>query len=454
MSAHDSLGIMNQLKPLRRRLNPSQALLAAGLLLSLLVIMFRPAGADAVLPKTADVFPTHDDSETPATVSFGDLPKVTADYNVLLKGEKKPATVTLTGIPLVEFLKAGGVKTDNVGFVRIRFGTSDDSLLTLQPLDQQSPERPPIVLSSGKKPGVGPFATPQIIPSQPSLDQAIRERDFIPFKASGPRLKFLPAQAGAKIMSIRIDSKKLSSGEYKLTARVHAGSSGGAKQYQWFGFDAKGQPVKLTSGPTITTTNATTGSAEHVMNVVVTETGTGSMGQAGYKYNSKKKEKGSTKNPYPPAKGGGAGGTGGGTGTGTGTGTPGGTTTITPPGVLGTPQTTPPPQTSITPAPSPVTPAPATPTTVDTTAITNVAQNFTGAGGLRTVSGVLLSAPSTPPAAASAGGNPLSALPAPVASELNTLFKPVEGADEVWAYLLAVLFAFSISGAVREWVKP
>jgi len=76
-----------------------------------------------------------------------------------------------------------------------------------------------------------------------------------------------------------------------------------------------------------------------------------------------------------------------------------------------------------------------------------------GTGTLTTVSGVLLSSPTASPAA-SAGGTPISALPAPVANELNSIFKPVNSADDAWAYLLAVMFAFLFSGAVREWVNP
>jgi hypothetical protein len=41
-----------------------------------------------------------------------------------------------------------------------------------------------------------------------------------------------------------------------------------------------------------------------------------------------------------------------------------------------------------------------------------------------------------------------------VATELNNIFKPVQSAEDVWVYLLALLFAFSFSGAVREWVNP
>jgi hypothetical protein len=114
-------------------------------------------------------------------------------------------------------------------------------------------------------------------------------------------------------------------------------------------------------------------------------------------------------------------------------------------------------QTQTAPTPTAATTAPTPATTasaVDSTAITNAAQNVSGTGGLHTVSGVLLSAPTAAPAASGGGGTPISALPAPVADQLNSIFQPVNDVNDAWAYLLALLFAFTFSGAVREWVKP
>ena len=90
---------------------------------------------------------------------------------------------------------------------------------------------------------------------------------------------------------------------------------------------------------------------------------------------------------------------------------------------------------------------------MDTAAITNAAQNVSGTGGLKTVSGVLLSAPTIAPVAAG-DGTTIAALPDPVVDQLNSIFQPVDDVDDAWAYLLALLFAFTFSGAVREWVKP
>lgn len=431
-----------------RLTNPSQAVLVVGLLLTLLVIMFRPAGADAVLPKTADVFLDWQAKGEAKAVTVSSLATQTSEYQVILKGKKNPTAASLTGVPLVTFLEAAGVDTTGLNFVRIRFGSDDDRMLTLQPLDLTSTDRPPIVLSEGRKPGVGPFATPQIVPGQPDLNKPIREVDFIRFDAKA-KLTFIPGKAGAEILSVKVDAKKTKSGQYKLTASA---KSSGKLSYEWFGFDSKGNAIKLGTGKTFTTTDATTGSQEHVINVVVSEENTGSMGQGSYTYNSKKQTSGTTKNPFPKTK---PAPSPGGSGSGTPGGFPGsgsGGFQAPPATVIPRGSTTPPP--AFTPQPPSTTPPPVAEQAVeDTTAITNIAQNFSGVGGLRMVSGVLLSAPTIAPVSASGGGI-LNALPAPVASELNTIFKPIEGAEDVWAYLLALLFAFSISGAVREWVNP
>ncbi|MGK2878576.1 MAG: hypothetical protein ACSLFF_08385 [Solirubrobacterales bacterium] len=438
-----------------KKLNPSHVVLIAGLVLSLFVVMFRPSGAEAVLPTSVDVFETADADEGAATVKVGDLPEIdNVDYNVVLHGKKKATTVGLSGVPLIEFLKAGGVKTDNVQFVKVRYGTTDDSVISLIPLHQSDTERPPIILSAGKKPGLGPFKTPSVVPGQPDLSKPIHEDSFVPFSTKGARLKLVPAAPGAKIMSVRIIAKKRKNGEYKLSAKVSGGGSG-AKAYQWYGFDARGNPIKLETGPSIDTEDATSGTSKHLINVVVSERGTGSTGAGSVEYTSRKKAKGATKNPYPdpePTPATTNNSSPGITQQGTnGIAGAGGSVTTIPPSTAG--QSIPQQTTPSDPTTIPTAPTTTAATDFDGTVITNTAQNVSGTGGLKTVTGVLLSAPTVSPAAAG-GGSPINALPPAVADQLNSIFQPVDEADDAWAYLLALLFAFSFSGAVREWVKP
>lgn len=439
-----------------RQINYSHALLIVGLVLSLFVVMFRPAGAIANLPKSVLVFDTPDGKAgTLPLKDVGDRSNIT--YNVLLHGQKdkkKSEDVNLTGKSLIDILVKGGAKTENVQFVRVRYGkTADDGIMRLVPLGDPNAERPPLLLESGKKPnGLGQFKTPSIVPGQPNLDDPISEDSFVP--TEGASLSFIPGEPGARLMRVTINSKKKKSGEYSLTARVNGAPSNNILEYEWFTYDAKGNPVKeQTSGNSIETKNATSGSAQHVVTVVVKDRNSGSYGQSGIEYTSRKKSKGTTKNPYEPTPktGGNTGaGAGGGTGAGTGTNTLGG-------GNLNSiPQQTVGPDQALTPTPPVSQPTDSTSSsssTIDTTAITNAAQNVSGNGGLKTVSGVLLSAPTVAPAAA-AGGTQISALPAPVADQLNSIFQPVDDVDDAWAYLLALLFAFTFSGAVREWVKP
>ena len=441
-----------------RQLNYSHVLLISGLVLSLLVVMFRPSGAEADLPAKVDVFDSAGGEQDggSAPIDLKGLPEINnVDYNVILRGEKTGTKVGLSGVPLIEFLKAGGVKTENVQFVKIRYGTTNDGLISLVPLNQADTERPPIILGSGKAPGRGPFDTPAVVPGQPDLSKALSESSFVPFSTKGPRLKIIPGAPGAKIMSVKITSKKRKNGEYTLSAKVSGGGSG-AKEYQWYTYDSDKNPVVGQTGPSMETKNATTGSSLNDVSVVVTERGTGSTGGATYEYATRKKTKGATKNPYPDPTPTTGSNTGTGTGTGSGTGFGGGAvntlpnTTTTPAPPSSTQSTVPEPSAPTTTAPTEATST----STVDTTAITNVAQNVSGTGGLRTVTGVLLSSPTTAPIGESGGGPAITALPPAVANQINSIFQPVDDVSDAWVYLLALLFAFTFSGAVREWVKP
>jgi hypothetical protein len=442
-----------------RQLNYSHALLVVGLVLSLLIVMFRPAGALADLPTSVYVYDSAGGEQDggAVTIKLADVPGKfdNVDYSVILKNEKKAETVGLSGVPLINVLKKGDVNVEGVNFVKVRYGTDDDGLISLLPLHQSDTERPPMILSSGKKPdGLGPFASPAIVPGQPDITKPLREDQFV--DADGVRLKFIPGAKNAKIMKVTIKTDKTSKGEYTFRATV-SGGSGGNMEYQWYTYDAKGRPVKGSTINSMKTTDATTGSADHPVTVVVTERGTGSIGRSGVEYTSKKKSKGTLKNPdpEPTTSTGGNTGTGGGTGVGTGgavdNGALGALPNVTPDATATDPGLT---------APTPSTTTPPTDSTtvpsasgVDSTAITNVAQNVSGAGGLKTVSGVLLTAPTVAPAAAS-GGTAISALPEPVIDQINSIFQPVDDVSDAWAYLLALLFAFTFSGAVREWVKP
>jgi hypothetical protein len=431
------------------RINPSHALIVLGMVVALFAVMFRPGGATADSPVRADVFSTHKADGTPAQVDIGSLTKITQTWSVIPSGKKYGQQVDskLTGVPLADILREGGADISGVNFARVRLNVDNNSRLALVPLGSPSDERPPIVLFSGKV-GSRSLGTPSLVPGQPD-NRPIYQNNIVGFSKSKPYIEVIPAQQNAQLLSVKVTKEKKKTGQYNVTAKVTKRDGGKVNgvAYEWFQTDANGKQTRLGTGSTVTTT--ATGTKNVVVNVVATQTSTGSMGIGSTSYIPKSDGNGNTK---PPASGGGNGnntnqGTGGGTNTGTGTGTSPGITT-TP-----SPSYTPPSNPSTTTPPSTYTPpVDQTPVTVDSTAITNVAQNFSGTGGLTAVSGVLLSSPTAAPAGG--GGAPISALPAPVADQLNSIFKPVEGADDVWPYLIALLFAFSISGAVREWVKP
>jgi hypothetical protein len=447
---------MNRTRSLRT-FNPSHAVLIAGLVLSLLAVMFRPAGAGASLPQSVDVFKEYD-AKTPGTAKLKDQKTVDQPYKVIYKNGKKPQSVTLTGIPLPQLFTEGAL--DGVQFVTIQFGPKSNSRTSIQPLFPGEGQRQPMILEKGKKPGYGSFQSPSIIPGLADPSKSINETSFAPFLATGDRISITPGKPGAKLMDVRIVSKfSKKTGEYTLTATIQGGGEKGAtREYQWSQVGADGKLIPKGVGPSIVTDDATKGTSQRYITVKVVETASGSTGAENFTYTAQKKEKGAEKNPYPDPTPTTGSGTGSGSGTGQngvagGTLSGGGAVTTPLPGA----STTPTPAPSTTPAPAPAT-QPTAPTTaaapsIDTTSITNAAQNVSGSGKLQTVSGVLLSSPTAAPAAAGGGAN-ITQLPDTVATELNTIFKPVDGAEDVWAYLLAVLFAFLFSGAVREWVNP
>lgn len=432
--------------PVRRRTYASSKFLIVGLFLCLFVVMFRPGGAEAVLPANALVYGVYD-ADSGAEVKYSDVPKITADYDVVLNGKKSPTKVSLTGVPLAEMLKAGGANLDNVTFATVRLGTKDNRSVALMPLDADSP-RPAMVLDKGTKPGIGAFPTPSLVPGQPTTSP-ISEKQMVAFDRKEDTLTIIPSKPGANLMSVRITSKKTRAGQYKLSAKVTAGDSGGSLKYQWFAGAAL-EPVSNTSS--FTTTDATSGTSRRNVNVLVTETGTESMGSRSFGYTSRKaNDDGKTSDPSPKTDSGSGstGGTGTGNGGGTGNGvfpTPFSTPKSTPPPASSTPQFTPPPTTT------PPSTIPPVESDQDTSAITNEAQNFESTSGLQTVSGVLLSSPTIAPAGG--GGVPINELPATVATELNTIFQPVDDPGDIWPYLLAILFATTLAGAIRESISP
>jgi hypothetical protein len=431
-----------------KNINFSHALLITGLFVTLFAVMFRPAGAEATGPSTVDVYKSFDE-DVPSSVAKNEVDSFEGEYNVILKGQTKSKPVTLKGVTLVDYLKSVGAKTEGVQFAIISFSDNRNSIASLYPLNQDQPLRPPMILSEGQRPGLGSFPTPSIVPGQPLTSSPIKESEFVPFAPSKSGISIRPALPGAKMMGVHVQRKHLKSGEYKLTAEVKSNGTKNPDKVQWYSADAQGKTIAKGVGTSIETTDAKTGSGVNTYFALVTESNTGSIGigQTEYISHKTKKHKGKLNNPDPdptPPTG----SAGGGAPQGNFNGTQGGVQAAgVPQG--GTTQGTVPPPTAATTQPTASTSSP----NIDTTSITNAAQNVNGTGGLTTVSGVLLSAPTASPAGSS-GGSSISALPAPVATELNNIFKPVQSAEDVWVYLLALLFAFSFSGAVREWVNP
>jgi hypothetical protein len=403
------------------------------------------------------------DSTSPSTVDYAALAKVTKTYEIVPTGKKQSVSTSLTGIPITEFLKSVNVDPATVPFVKIRIGGTNDAriaLISLAP-GEYDQEQPAMILDKGRIPGApAPLPTPALVLSQ--LKPSIAQADIVGFDRKKEQLSFVPAKPGAKIISVRIEKHKIKggskAGQYKLTAKILANKPSAALQYHWFAADKDGKLQDVNQTSSYTTDDALSSTTQRSVNVVVTGAD-GSTGASNVGYTAKKPTNGTKKNPFPPTPSTGSGtGTGTGTGTGVGTGNGSGTgSTISPaPGAAPIP-----PAATVTPKQQPTQPTteptPSTSTSTpaeDTSAITNAAQNVANSGPLTAVSGVLLSAPTVASTGGGAGGAPITQLPAPVATQLNNIFNPVNQPQDVWPYLVTILFALCITGAVREWVNP
>lgn len=258
--------------------------LAAGLITAIAALAIYPLAADALLPSAAWVFRTEQFDSPPKQVALSSLPQVTREYDVLLRGRSQPTRISLTGVPLVEFLKSrGDVDVTKVPFVKLRFGeNSSDASIALIPLtgvEDGSP--PPMVLNQGMKPGIGVWPTPAVVPGQPG-SRPITEGSIFPFDRRAG-LSVVPAIEGAQILAVRIEKKRKKNGEWLLTARV-VNPQGGPLVYRWYGSGAIGQSGMKKR---FATTDATIGKQKRTVNVVVSSPETGSIGAGSFSYRSR-----------------------------------------------------------------------------------------------------------------------------------------------------------------------
>lgn len=255
------------------------------------VLLALPASASAMLPTYAWVFGSHTATSDSSQVSIAALPMVTREYDVILRGTSRSAArrVSLTGVPLVELLKAKGtidptnkIDIEKVPFVKIRFGdvTVDRSIALVALTGVADGTPPPMILSSGAKPGIGKWHTPSIVPGQPG-SQPLNESQIRSFDARRDKVAVIPARQAAQILAVSVTTKHKSNGEWLLTAKVHNPPKGPI-EYRWYAEDGI-----VASGKRYATTNATTGRAKHSVNLVVTSQLTGSTGAASFSYTSR-----------------------------------------------------------------------------------------------------------------------------------------------------------------------
>lgn len=262
--------------PSRRAVTGLPLLLCAVMLCSLALI---PAPAQALLPSSIWAFDADDAKSDAKRISTASLPLITRDYDVLMKGRAEPARISLTGISLVEVLKARGVDVAKVPFVKVRFGTSklDESMALFPLVGMAESDPPPMLLAHGYKPVVGLWPSPAIVPGQfgvtPISWQQIRPIDL------GGEVAVIPASEQAKIIPVTIVNKRKSNGEWLLSADV-VNTDGGHLTYRWY--DATG--LLLSEKKRLATTDAMSGRQRRRINVVVTSSFNGSTGIDSFSY--------------------------------------------------------------------------------------------------------------------------------------------------------------------------
>lgn len=437
-------------------------LVGLGVFLAIIVFLIRPAGAEAVLPSGATIF-TEKEASNSAIVEFSNFESATYNYDVLLEGKKTPTKIAMTGVPIADLFRGLAPKVDitKVPYVKVRFGDSDGAMMLVALSGGPDSTPPPMILESGRRPGIGPFPTPAILPGQPT-SAPISEKQILPFDRKKDKLNIIPME-GQILSGIRLKRKKTAKGQYKYTV---SGAPSGTVFYKWYEYDNDSAPTEISAGKTWTTTNARDNTRTHVIRVVVS-TADGSTGTDSDGYVGRKANDGATRDPgFTDPSDGDANTVPGNPG-----GFPGGTPQVTPtptpntipqlPPVLTPPQQVTPPTSSPTP-PTSTFNAPATPTTTaiaDQSGLVIAAKDVTTNAPLTSVSGVLLTEPAEG-AANGGGGEPGTDLgltklqEQAIVDPLQSVFQPVEDPGDLWPYLLTLLFASGLSGAVREWVNP
>lgn len=457
---------MNSLSLRARFADAPRTLVLAGLLLTVLMVMLRPSGAQAFLPASVLVYADKDENSQSFSVDIDPTRTVQRDYDVVPKNKTTPTKLTLTGVPLADlFSGLPDVDVTKVPYVKIRFGTSDaySMLVALNGGPDSTP--PPMILTKGDRPGAGSFPTPAIVPGQPDPAKPIFESQIQPFDRREDDLSIVPMTGG--IFEVKIShTKRNKKGQIKFTAKA-VGAPGGALSYKWFAFEEDGQVREVGQKKTWTTDNARGATAVYGVRVLVTAAADGSTGMQSDTYVSSRTDDGATKDPGygDPPPGGGGGGGGGDTGVTGGGGTPAPTTPSQPfPPATTTPTPTPeptPPTSQPTPPTSETTTPETTTPAVDTSGVVKAAQAVTVSDDMPVVdvSGVVLGTSSAPAAGGGGGGGGgatpgLTPLQQSAASLAESIFKPVDDPGDLWPFLVTLLFALGISGGVREWINP
>jgi hypothetical protein len=255
-----------------------------GVIVALVFVILRAGTAEAALPATGFVYPAWN-APGSNRFNFADLPLSTHTYSIKFRGKRRTVATDLTGISIIDVLKAGGVDPTVVPFVRVRVNSvrstqTDDSQLALIPLGLDNPDTPPMVISKWIGPN-GPLPSPAIAPPQVSSN-GLSQAQIFPFDPRGQELTFIPAKPGAQIMAVQIRMRRTSNGQYRLIASVSGGSGNGRLLYRWFTSDGL-----RASGSVFTTTDVTAGPHNHLVNVVVSSPSTGSFGANSFAYNSR-----------------------------------------------------------------------------------------------------------------------------------------------------------------------
>lgn len=428
------------------------AVLVLGIVVTTLTMYFGSRSAESsCTPKTGS---PGDVTIYPNAQKPGEEPLDTLEWNDVLSSYKTSFPVKFDGKSAEKWSYDEGGTIRNILLQRIDEADVDKiKLVTIRP-DVGDSYFPPTVARSFYLSNSHPLVVVTESDSKSMCNHFTRLPILVPFQynsksENGEAVRRLSRSQNLDIQvysgsELDVEIKKTDGPDSKGNYTFKTTKSFSGADYKWV-IHNDGTTTESDTGRTFKTTKLTPGSANFLVTVEVTQDADGvvNFGSDDYSLVTKSESDGNTDNDKSGATdntGGGGGGSTNSSGSTGGT----GSSTYKPPKYN-------PPKSTI----PPVTPSTGS-TDTDDSGLSQAVAGLRGTGTARAVSGVLLSTPATTsnPAAGGGDGKALERLAGPLASAANDVFQPINDTQDLWRFMLAVMFATGIFGGIREYRKP